>query len=79
MATPTVRPQSIPDDLVTLTETIELLKPTPHPVKHKSKLERWIARYHIRVFRTSSGVVQVSFSDMLMAQRDEAIRRGDMT
>ncbi|MFJ2202445.1 hypothetical protein [Streptomyces violaceusniger] len=72
MATPTLSIQSLPDDLVTLKEASVLLRPTPRPAS-VSTITRWIARYHITVFQRGKSHA-VSFTDVLIAQRDEAIR-----
>lgn len=78
MATPTVAPhtQSIPDDLVTLETASALLAPTPEPAS-ATKIGKWVRFYRIRVYRPSSGrAYRVSFTDVVRAQRDEAIRLG---
>lgn len=59
-------------DLTTLKEASALLRETPHPASI-SKLRRWIDRYGIAVKR-SGKTDYVSFSDILEAQRDEAVR-----
>ncbi|MFJ1993029.1 hypothetical protein [Streptomyces asiaticus] len=72
MATPTAVHQPIPDDLVTLKEASALLRPTPRPAS-VSTIGRWIARYRIAVFPAGK-VHRISFTDVLIAQRDEAVR-----
>ena len=81
MATPTAAPQtqSIPDDLVTYKEASALLLDTPDPASDH-KVGRWVRRYHIRIWFAGVGKAhRVSFTDVLKAQRDEAIRLGRVT
>lgn len=59
-------------DLTTLKEAAALLRDTPHPAS-VSKVRRWIEAYGIEVSRHGR-TDYVSFSDILEAQRDEAIR-----
>lgn len=60
------------DDLVTLKEASALTLGTPRPAS-VATIRRWIVRYGIA--KTREGLVdKVSYSDILEAQRDEAIR-----
>ncbi|WP_448333532.1 hypothetical protein [Streptomyces sp. DSM 41534] len=76
MATPTVAPQPhpIPDDLVTYRLASALLMDSPYPVSPK-EVEKWVRRYRIKVWSSGVGRAhRVSLSDVMEAQRDEAIR-----
>ncbi|MFD8626644.1 hypothetical protein ACFV4E_22635 [Streptomyces hygroscopicus] len=78
MAIPTVAPHpqssSIPDDLVTYREASALLRDTPHPAA-PTKIGKWVRMYRIRIWSAGIGTAhRVSFTDVLEAQRDEAIR-----
>jgi hypothetical protein len=73
VATPTLAPQPIPDDLFPLTDLVELLRPTPHPAT-RSTIERWIADYGIQGYRLG-GKKRYSFTAVMKAQRDVAARR----
>lgn len=73
MATPTASP--IPDDLFTLTDLVELLRPTPYPVS-RDTIDRWIADRGIQAYRFGvKGAKRYSLTAVLLAQRDAAARR----
>ncbi|GHJ34264.1 hypothetical protein TPA0910_86970 [Streptomyces hygroscopicus subsp. sporocinereus] len=78
MAIPIVAPRSqspsVPDDLVTYRVASALLRDSPYPAS-EHKVGRWVRRYHIRIWSAGAGKAHlVSFTDVVKAQRDEAIR-----
>lgn len=73
MAAPIPSPISAPDDPVTLKEALALLRKSPYPAS-ESTLKRWISRYRIQRRRVGKADY-VSFSDVLVAQRDAAQER----
>lgn len=72
MATPTLAP--IPDDLCTVAELVELLRPTPYPASRQT-IERWIAHLGIQGYSLGGKGKRYSFTAVLLAQRDAAARR----
>jgi len=74
VATPTLA-SPIPDDLFTLADLVELLRPTPYPVS-RDTIDRWITERGIQGYRLGGrGAKRYSFTAVLMAQRDVAARR----
>jgi hypothetical protein len=74
VATPTLASQPIPDDLFTVADLVELLRPTPYPAT-RSTIERWIASNGIQAYRLGRGAQRYSYTAVMMAQRDAAARQ----
>lgn len=62
------------DELVSLKEAVALLHDTPLRPS-ESTIRRWVERYDIETTRLRGGVVHMSFSDLLVAHRDEIAKR----
>lgn len=75
MALNTLTPQTntLPDDLVTLEEAVALLRPTPFPTS-VTTLRRLISKHGIQTRRRGRHL-EVSYSDVLVAHRDENLNR----
>ncbi|HEX5567935.1 MAG TPA: hypothetical protein VFY14_13585 [Streptomyces sp.] len=74
MATTHHTPEAAPDDLFPIKEVPALLRETEYPAS-ETTIRRWIDKHGIRTWLVR-GSRRVSYSDVLTAQREEAIAAG---
>jgi hypothetical protein len=74
MALSFAAPQSIPDDMMPIKAIVALLQDTGYPAS-ETTIRRWITDLDLQTIRSGRKDL-VSYTDILIAQRDAAHRAG---